>query len=71
MDKKDIVDLVQSEDGEYGVSTKSIMKYNEPKPKKKKYDRRKADDFLSGLDAGLTFVEEVNPLIDRFLKLRG
>jgi hypothetical protein len=67
---KEIVDLVPSEDGTYAPKNSSKEVSKEVKPKKK-YDRRKADDLVSGLNAGLEFLEEIGPIVSRFLKLRG
>jgi hypothetical protein len=68
---KNVVDLVPSEDGSYVPKNSKKEVVKQVKPVKKKYDRRKADDFLSGLEEGLNFVEQINPLVNRFLKLRG
>jgi hypothetical protein len=72
MSKKDnIVDLVPSEDGTYTPKNSSKAVSKEVSKPKKKYDRRKADDFVSGLDAGLDFIEEIGLRVDRFFRLRG
>jgi hypothetical protein len=67
---KEIVDLVPSEDGTYAPKNSNNAVSKEVKPKKK-YDRHKADDFVSGMNAGLEFLEEIGPMVSRFLKLRG
>lgn len=71
MNNDKVVDLVPSEDGTYVTKHDKKLIVKEVSKPKKKYDRRKADDFLSGLDAGLEFLEEVSPMVSRFLKLRG
>lgn len=78
---KDIVELEMGEDGAYapkGIKAKSKKKekqaygHNHPSDAKPKYFLdSSADEFLSGIDAGLDFIDKVVPRMERFLKLRG
>lgn len=78
--KSKIVDLEICNDGSY--SPKRMI--NKPTPRNKgmlrvlgkdekaKYLlRNEADDFLNGIDAGLDFLDEIVPRVNRFLGLRG
>jgi hypothetical protein len=86
MSKKDIVELEMDEDGSYApVKTKEKKDNKKAIQKSKAYGRDKyspdskpmifkeshADDFLSGVDAGLDFIDKVMPRVERFLRLRG
>lgn len=82
MSKSKIVDLVVSDDGTYSPKfhskkpiTKAITKLPKSKQQefqaKTKYNRSAgADEFLSGLDAGLDFVEAIKSRALRVIGLR-
>lgn len=80
MSKSKIVDLKKCEDGSYSPKREKDKVKNlkgtglvcTSKGEKPKYILNdEASDFLSGIDAGLDFIENVVPRVDRFLKLRG
>lgn len=81
-----VVDLVVGEDGAYepkrvnvknkphNVSKefKHIANNKVGKGEKRKYILlNEADDFLHGVDAGLDFLDEMMPRVERLFKLRG
>lgn len=66
-----IIDLEVCEDGTYVSKHDKKIVLKKVRKSKEKYDRREADDFLNGIDAGLDFLDEIVPRVDRFLKLRG
>lgn len=81
---KDVVELEMDEDGTYAQkgskkSKKHSIKKKEPGAyghsnhtgKPMIFKESHADDFLSGVDAGLDFIEKVVPRVERFLRLRG
>jgi hypothetical protein len=81
MSKSKIVDLVASEDGTYSpkdtLNINKISKLKGIKPINKKEEefnkhhvRTEADEFLSGMDVGLDFVEAVKIRALRIMGLR-
>lgn len=73
-----IVDLEICGDGSYSpkrtiknipAKNKNFISHKKDKPKY--LLRNDADDFLNGIDAGLDFLDEIVPRVDRFLRLRG
>jgi hypothetical protein len=80
--KSKVVDLVLNEDGSYepikkndefqGTRCKGKGLVKTPMGEKPKYIRENhADEFLSGIDAGLDLIDKFVPRIERFLRLRG
>lgn len=84
--KSKVVDLERCNDGTYSTkdtlniknvkSLKGVVKHKKfiehgHSDKQKYLLRSDADDFLSGIDLGLDFIDSVMPRIDRFMKLRG
>lgn len=74
---KDVVELEMGEDGAYapkGIKPKGkkrdTSKYI-PREKPMIFKESHADEFLSGVDAGLDFIEKVIPRAERFFRLRG
>lgn len=72
--KKDIVDLVQDSDGSYTVAEKKVVRSSYPvskqQPKKPNRRNENVEQFLSGMDIGLDFMEGLSKRVDRILKLR-
>lgn len=79
--KSKIVDLVMGEDGTYsekgtGPSTRKKSshiggkKIAEAFKSKKDTEPPNVDEFFSGVDSGLNFVENVNRRLNRFMGLR-
>lgn len=68
-----IVDLEMGADGAYTPKNVKAQKPCEPVHKKQemKHVTNQADEFLSGLDEGLDFVENISRRVDRMFKLRG
>jgi len=75
--KSKIVDLEMDSDGSYSSKStkknKAVIKhkYTDHKNKPKYVQSRDVDEFLSGIDMGLDFLDNVVPRVERFLKLRG
>jgi len=79
---KDVVELEIGEDGTYAPKgtkvkekkskKKDVQKYGYAQKEKPKYFlESSADEFLSGIDIGLDFIDKVVPRVERFLRLRG
>jgi len=77
-----IVDLKICSDGSYAPEDTNVKSKTHHKSKggliktpmdeKPKFIRENhADEFLSGIDIGLDFLENVVPRVERFMKLRG
>jgi hypothetical protein len=66
---KDIIDLQMDEDGTYTEKTKKGKK-NNSLTKSKHFEENHGDEFLTGIDLGLDFVEKVVPRVERFLQLK-
>ena len=81
---KDEVELEKGEDGVYIAkvtkekkkskrvgNNSSGMTYGRTGDKPKYILENNADEFLSGIDLGLDFIEKVVPRVERLLRLRG
>lgn len=77
-----VVDLVVDEDGTYRPKRVHIEKpkkvknnalFMPTKERRPKYSiaDTNADEFLSGIDVGLDFIDNVIPRVERFLRMRG
>lgn len=70
---KKTVNLKKGEDGVYRPEGKESDNENERVPKYKdgkEFNESYVDDFLSGVDIGLDFIDKVVPRLERIAKLR-